>query len=396
MNDEPVPFHRPSITSAERDAILGVLDSGWLTTGSRARAFEDAFAAFVGSRHAVALNSATAALHLALVGRGVGAGDEIIIPTYTFASCGEVIQYCGARPVLVDVEPGRLTMDPARTESAVTDRTRVLMPVHFAGLSADVRALQAVASGHGLDVIEDAAHAFPTRVAAAGGRFAGTFGVAGAFSFYATKTITTGEGGMLVTDDDALAADVRQLSLHGISRDAWKRYAADGSWYYEIERLGFKDNMTDLAAALGLAQLSRADEMREARERVARRYLAELASLEDRLQLPEAGAPGEHAWHLFVVRLRSDAALGDVRADGDLRSRRASVIDRLRSVGIGTSVHFIPLHRHPLYRDMGWRPDQFPVAERAYAGAISLPIFPDMTEDQVDRVIEALAAAVRA
>ncbi len=161
MNGEPVPFHRPSITDIERDAVLDVLDSGWLTTGSRVRAFEEAFAAFVGSRHAVALNSATAALHLALVGRGVGAGDEIIIPTYTFASCGEVIQYCGALPVLVDVEPGQLTMDPARTDSAVTDRTRALMPVHFAGLPADVRALLAVASGHGLDVIEDAAHAFP-------------------------------------------------------------------------------------------------------------------------------------------------------------------------------------------------------------------------------------------
>ncbi len=199
---------------------------------------------------------------------------------------------------------------------------------------------------------------------------------------------------MLVTNDDEIATRARRMSLHGISRDPWNRYAASGTWYYEIEDAGYKYNMTDLAAALGLAQLSRADEMREARERVARRYLAELASLEDRLQLPEAGAPGEHAWHLFVVRLRSDAALGDASADEKLRTRRAAVIDRLRSVGIGTSVHFIPLHRHPLYREMGWRPEQFPVAERAYAGAISLPIFPDMTDDQVNRVIEALAAAV--
>jgi dTDP-4-amino-4,6-dideoxygalactose transaminase len=395
VSDDAVPFHRPSITRAEMDAVEGVLESGWLTTGSQVHAFEEAFAAFVGSRHAVALNSATAALHLALVGRGVGEGDEVIVPTYTFASCGEVVLYCGARPVLVDVEPQRLTIDPDRAAAAMSERTRVLMPVHFAGLAADMAALGDLASSRGFDIVEDAAHAFPARVAVAGGRFAGTFGIAGAYSFYATKTITTGEGGMLVTGDDALATRVRQLSLHGISRDAWKRYAADGSWYYEIERLGFKDNMTDLAAALGLAQLARAQEMRNARERLARRYLDSLAALVDQLEPPEPGVAGEHAWHLFVVRLRSDAPLGDADADDQLRARRGVVIERLREAGIGTSVHFIPLHRHPLYREMGWRPAQFPVAERAYAGAISLPIFPDMTDAQVDRVALALTAALR-
>jgi len=394
VSDDAIPFHRPSITRAEMDAVEGVLESGWLTTGSRVHAFEEAFAAVVGSRHAVALNSATAALHLALVGRGVGEGDEVIVPTYTFASCGEVVLYCRARPILVDVEPQRLTMDPECAAVAVNERTRVLMPVHFAGLSADMAALGDLVSSRDLDIVEDAAHAFPTRVAAAGGRFAGTFGVAGAFSFYATKTITTGEGGMLVTSDDALAARVRQLSLHGITQDAWKRYAADGSWYYQIERLGFKDNMTDLAAALGLAQLARADAMRDARARVARRYFEGLAGLDDRLVLPAEGTPSEHAWHLFVVRLRSEAPLGDAAADERLRARRAQVIQTFRAARIGTSVHFIPLHRHPLYREMGWEPARFPVAERAYAGAISLPIFPDMTDDQVSRVIDTLAAAI--
>ncbi len=394
MTDDRIPFHRPSITEAEKEAVLAVLDSGWLTTGARVREFEQAFAAFVGARHAVALNSGTAALHLALVGLGVGEGDEVIVPTYTFASCGEAALYCGARPVLVDVDADLLTIDPGCAEAAVTERTRVLMPVHFAGLSADMPAITRLATRHELAVVEDAAHAFPTRVAVSGGKLAGTFGAAGAYSFYATKTITTGEGGMLVTDDDHLADLVRQLSLHGISRDAWKRYAADGSWYYEVLRTGFKDNMTDVAAALGLAQLRRVDEMRDARARIAAQYLDALEPLSARLQLPATGKPGEHAWHLFVVRLRTDKPLGDAAADEHLRALRAAAIEHLSAAGIGTSVHFIPLHRHPLYRGMGWRPEQFPVAERAYAGAISLPIFPDMTEGHVDRVGRALAAAL--
>jgi dTDP-4-amino-4,6-dideoxygalactose transaminase len=401
---EFVPFHRPSITQAEKDAVAEVLDSGWLTTGPRVHEFEARFATFVGARHAVALNSATAALHLALEGLAVGEGDEVIVPTYTFASCGEVVLYRRARPVLVDVDPSSLCLDPQRAAEALGLRTRAVMAVHIAGAPADIAAVQDIASATerrpAIPVIEDAAHAFPTRIASFGGRFAGTLGSAGAYSFYATKTITTGEGGMLVTDDETLAAKVRQLSLHGISRDAWKRYAVDGSWYYEIEAVGYKDNMTDLAAALGLAQLARADAMREARARVAARYLELLAPLRDRLILPSGGAPGEHAWHLFIVRLRAE--VGRARANHgyrpdrieQLERRRASAIARLREAGIGSSVHFIPLHRHPLYRRLGWRNESFPVAEEAYAGAISLPIYPDLTDAAIGRVADALRAAI--
>jgi perosamine synthetase len=372
MTDPFIPFHRPSIGQAERDAVLEVLDSGWLTTGPKTVTFEERFASFVGAAHAVAVNSATAALHLALEGLGVRAGDEVLVPTYTFASSGEVALYLGARPVLVDVDPTTLGADPAAIERAITARTRAVQVVHVAGLPADLtaieRAIERGARREGLayppPIVEDVAHAFPSRIAAQGDRFAGTIGRAGAFSFYATKTITTGEGGMLVTDDADLADRARKMRLHGISRDAWKRYSATGSWYYEIEAAGFKDNPTDLAAALGLAQLARADELRAARAGIAARYLAGLAdaAVAGRVVLPASGVGREHAWHLFVIRVGPasrldgsvDASLpGVVGLPDALRpvaARRARAIEALAAAGIGTSVHFIPLHLHPLYR----------------------------------------------
>ncbi len=394
-----LPFHRPSIGAEERAAVDAVLASGWLTTGPRVREFEERFAAFVGTGHAIALNSATAALHLALEALGVGEGDEVIVPTYTFAASGEVILYGRARPVLVDVDPGTLNLTPSGVVAALTPRTRAIEVVHVGGLPAPVEAIAAVAGP--LPIVEDAAHAFPSRVVAAGGRFAGTLGRVGAYSFYATKTITTGEGGILVTEDDALAERARQMSLHGISRDAWKRYTAGGSWYYEIEAAGYKDNMTDIAAALGLAQLARADELRAERARLAGRYLALLAPLAEagRLRLPPAGDGDEHAWHLFIVRLLDGDGDVDIAASGvaglpvglrALATRRARVIEALRASGIGTSVHFIPLHLHPLYRGLGYGPGDFPNAEAAYAGAISLPLWPGMTDADVDRVSDTL------
>jgi dTDP-4-amino-4,6-dideoxygalactose transaminase len=403
---ERIPFHRPAIGPAERDAAMAVLDSGWLTTGSRALAFEDAFAAFVGARHAVAVNSATAALHLALEGLGVGEGDEVIVPTYTFAASAEVALYLRSRPVLVDVDEATANVDADSVEAAITDRTRAIEVVHFAGLPADIGAVIDVAGD--LPVLEDAAHAFPSPVAAFDGRFAGTIGRAGAFSFYATKTITTGEGGMLATDDAPLADRARTMRLHGIGRDAWKRYTSAGSWYYEIEAAGFKDNLTDLAAAIGLVQVERAAELRAARAEIARSYLKGLSGLADaeRLVLPQGVDDPAHAWHLFVIRLgpaarsseAADAALPGVAVLPEplraLASRRARAIEALTGAGIGVSVHFIPLHLHPLYRRMGYEQGQFPRAEAAYAGAISLPIWPGMTPAQVDRVIEAVATAV--
>ena len=386
MADRPhLPFARPSITDAERKAVLEVLDSGWLTTGPKAKEFETAFASFVGTQHAVALNSATAALHLALEALGVGRGDEVIVPTWTFASSAEVVAYLGATPVLVDIDARTLNLDVDTVVRAVTPRTRAVIAVHIAGRPLKIEDLVAALDPLGIPVVEDAAHSFPSRIGQ-GGRFAGTVGRIGAFSFYATKTITTGEGGMLVTDDDDLAARTRLMSLHGIGRDAWKRYAAGGSWYYEIEDAGYKYNLTDMAAALGLAQLARADELLAARLELVRWYRAAFAdrAVDGLIELPEDEPDGSHAWHLFIIRLNLEALAID----------RAAVMDGLAERGIGASVHFIPLHLHPYYRRQGWKAEDFPVATREYERVISLPLWPGMTPADVERVADALAEIV--
>jgi dTDP-4-amino-4,6-dideoxygalactose transaminase len=406
VSDDRIPFHRPSIGQAERDAAIDVLDSGWLTTGARSTAFEEAFRTFVGVEHAVAVNSATAALHLALEGIGIGEGDEVVVPTYTFAASAEVVLYLRATPVLVDVDPLSANVTPTAITDALSDQTRAVELVHVGGLPVDLRG--ALDAAGDIPVIEDTAHAFPSPVAAFDGRFAGTIGRAGAFSFYATKTITTGEGGMLATDDTTIADRARTMRLHGIGRDAWKRYTAAGSWYYEVEAPGFKDNLTDIAAAIGLVQLERANELHAARVAIAKAYQDRLRPIADagRLVLPAGADDPSHAWHLFVVRLGSEAA-GDASVDTDLpgvaglpeplrpiASHRARAIAAIGAAGVGVSVHFIPLHLHPLYQRMGYRVSQFPRAERAYAGAISLPIWPGMSESQIDRVVDAVSAAV--
>ena len=401
---DPIPFHRPSLGLREREAVIEVLDSGWLTTGSRNAGFEAAFAAYVGVEHAVAVNSATAALHLALEGIGVARDEEVIVPTYTFAASAETVLYLGARPILVDVDPLTANIDPAAITAAIGPRTRAVEVVHLAGLPAEMPAVLSVVGD--LPVIEDAAHAFPAPVAALGGRFAGTIGRAGAFSFYATKTITTGEGGMLATNDQALADRARTMRLHGIGRDAWKRYTTSGTWYYEIDAAGFKDNLTDLAAAIGLVQLERAAALRAARAR-------HRGTISRRLRRPGKGRPPDpardgHGRRACMASLRraprwrgkrqdrpgSARASPACRLASGMASRRARTIDHLREAGIGTSVHFIPLHLHPLYARMGYRVGQFPAAETIYAGAISLPIWPGMTETQIDRVIEAVSATL--
>ncbi|HEX9609155.1 MAG TPA: DegT/DnrJ/EryC1/StrS family aminotransferase [Candidatus Limnocylindria bacterium] len=376
MDDStPIPFHRPSMGEAEVEAAAEVLRSGWLTTGARAHAFEGAFAERLGVRHALAVSSATAALHLALEAAGVGRGDEVIVPTYTFTACGEVCAYLGARPVLVDVGDDYL-LDPAAVAGRLTDRTRAVMPVHFAGQAVDVR--DTIADRERVRIVEDAAHALPADVS---GTPTGRLGDAAAFSFYATKTMTTGgEGGMLVTDDDAIAARARTMRLHGIDADAWNRYGSGGTWRYEVTDAGFKYNLTDLAAAIGLVQLGRLDAMAEARTRVAARYDAAFAG-SDLVTVPPRRPGDRHAWHLYVVRLRVEGLAID----------RGAVIERLAGAGIGASVHFIPLHLHPYYqRELGYRPGDFPVAEDLYERSISLPIWPDMTDGQVDRVAAAL------
>jgi dTDP-4-amino-4,6-dideoxygalactose transaminase len=384
-----LPFARPSITHRERQAVLDVLDSGWLTTGARTKEFEAVFAQRVGSAHAVALNSATAALHLALEALGIGPDDEVIVPTWTFAATAEVVAYLGARPVLVDVDRRTLNGTTDTILAAVTPRTRAVMAVHVGGLPADIEALVEALEPRGVAVIEDAAHAFPSRLGGPGGPYAGTIGRAGAYSFYATKTITTGEGGMLVTDDDQIAARARVMALHGISRDAWNRYTASGSWYYEIEEAGYKYNMTDIAAALGLVQLDRADELLAARRALANAYTTRLtdAPWADLLELPADAPDGSHAWHLYLIRL----ALEHLNVD------RGRVIDELKGLGIGTSVHFIPLHLHPYYRRRwGYAPEDLPVAAAEYERAISLPIWPGMSDADVQRVVDALGTVLTA
>jgi perosamine synthetase len=381
-----IPFHRPSIGIGERDAVIEVLDSRWLTTGQKSMAFEEAVRSRVGSAHAVAVNSATAALHLILEALGIGSGDEIVVPTYTFAACGEVCRYMDARPRLADVDPVTFELTAETIEPQLRPETRAIMVVHFAGRLARMEPILELARSHGLAVIEDAAHALPC---SRSGRAAGTWGTAGALSFYATKTVTTGEGGMVLTDSAEIADRARLMRLHGMSRDAWKRYSGGGSWYYEIEDAGFKYNLTDLAAAIGLVQLDRAEAMRVERERVAGRYgrAIEAAGIGELVELPAAPGPDEvHAWHLYPLRLNLDR----------VRLTRAETIDRLAEAGIGTSVHFIPLHLHPYYRrTYGYAPADLPVAAREYEREISMPIYPDLTDGDVDYVVERLAAILR-
>ena len=379
-----IPFARPDIGNAEIEAVARTLRSGWVTTGPETRAFEQEFAAYLGGGvQAIAVNSATAGLHLALEAAGVGPGDEVIAPTLTFTATVEVARYLGADARLVDVDPVTLNIDPALIEAAITPATRAILPVHYGGLACDMGAIFAIAQRHGLQVIEDAAHALPTR---SKGALVGTLPSAAAvFSFYANKTMTTGEGGMVVTRDDALAARMRVMRLHGISRDAFDRFTSKTpAWYYEVVAPGFKYNLTDMAAALGRVQLQRLPAFVQRRQQLAARYLSELKSLP--LILPaDAPAGDSHAWHLFVLRLSDEA-----------RVTRDEVIQRLSDAGIGTSVHYVPLHRQPYWRDRyGLRPEQFPHADQAYQHMLSIPLFTAMSDDEQGRVIAALKAVVR-
>jgi len=382
MRQHFLPFALPDLDASELAGIKEALESGWVTTGPKVRRFEAAFAAAVGAKHAVAVNSCTAAMHLALESIGLRHGDEVITSPYTFAATAEVVRYFDARPVLVDVDQRSLTMRPDLLEAAIGERTRAIIPIHIAGLPAEMDAILTVAHRHNLPLIEDAAHAFPTRYK---GRMVGSLSDFTCFSFYATKTITTGEGGMLCTDDNERAERCRIMALHGISKDAWKRYTAEGSWYYEIVAPGFKYNMTDIAAAMGLAQLAKAERMWARRRAIARRYDEAFARLPE-VETPYDRADCQHAWHLYMLRLNLDRLAID----------RARFIEELKRRNIGASVHFIPLHVHPYYRQTyGYQPEDFPVAYHEYLREVSLPIYSKMSDQDVADVVAAVSDIVQ-
>jgi dTDP-4-amino-4,6-dideoxygalactose transaminase len=377
--DKFLPFALPDTGDAEIAAVTDALRSGWVTTGPKTKAFEQAFTDYLGGGvQSIAVNSATAGLHLALEALGIGPGDEVIAPTLTFTATVEVARYLGADAVLVDVDPVTLNMDPAKVAAAITPRTKAILPVHYGGLACDMDAILALAKQHGLRVVEDAAHALPaTWRGTLVGQLPSDVTV---FSFYANKTMTTGEGGMVVTRDPELAQRMKVMRLHGINRDAFDRFVSKTpAWYYEVVAPGFKYNLTDIASAIGLAQLAKLPRFLHRRQQLAARYQQELTGLP--LQLPADAPPGElHAWHLYVIRL----------ADGAPCSRD-DVIQGLSDRGIGTSVHYVPLHRQPYWRDLyRLTPEQFPVADAAYRHMLSIPLFTAMSDADQTRVIHAL------
>lgn len=372
-----LPFHRPPIDQEEIDAVVDVLKRGWLTSGPKVQEFEQAFARFVGARHALAVSSCTAALHLSLEAIGLQEGDEVLLPALTFTATAEVVTYFRAKPVLVDSEPYHFNIDPNTIASRVTPRTRAIIPVHFAGHPCDMEALSNLAQRHHLQLVEDAAHAFPAKY---GNRYIGALGNLTAFSFYATKTLTTGEGGMITTEDDGCASRIATMRLHGLSKDAWKRYSPEGTWRYDVAQAGYKYNLTDMQAALGLVQLAKSKAMRQQRVRLAGLYTKGLAGCRA-FRLPEVSPEVQHAWHLYVILLQPEA----------LTIHRNRVIEELRKRGIGTAVHFIPLNLHSYYQTRwGYRPGEFPVAEDYADRCLSLPVFPGMEVQDVDRVVDAL------
>ncbi len=382
MRAEFLPLSRPSVGETEIAAVVDCLRSGWVTSGPRVADFERAFAAHVGARHAIAVTSATAGLHLTLLATGIGPGDEVITSPMTWASTGNMLLAVGARPVFVDIDPGTLMIDAGAVTPAIGPRTRAILPVHFAGQPLDLHPLRALAARHGLLLIEDAAHALGTAYC---GRPVGGGSSAAIFSFHPIKTITTGEGGMVTTDDDALAERLRLLRFHGITRDAWGRYGRRGNPAYEIVALGFKYNMTDLQAALGLVQLARVEEFVAARTLLAARYAEGLARVPAVQMLASVSYPARHAWHLLVVRLRLDG----------VRIGRDEVIEELLARNIGVGLHFTALHLHRLYRErLGDLRPALPEATRASESILSLPLFPAMTAGDVDDVVAALADVV--
>jgi dTDP-4-amino-4,6-dideoxygalactose transaminase len=383
-----VPFHRPSIGPEEIQEVTAVLMSGWLTSGPRTAQFEADFRDYVGAPHALAVNSCTAGLHLALAALGIGPGDEVITTPLTFCATINAISHTGARPVLADIGPDG-NLDPEAVEAALTPRTKAILPVHFGGIPCDMNAIWKMARQHGLFVVEDAAHAVGTRYAGhrigAGNPDEGLYSDAVAFSFYATKNLTTGEGGMVTTHSAALAERMKVLCLHGISKDAWHRYSDKGSWYYEVIESGFKYNLSDLQSAIGIHQLRKLDSFIELRAQCAQRYNEAFAGVPE-LELPPSGEPGANSWHLYPLRLQVELLKAD---------RRAFIAD-LKQLGVGASVHFIPIPLHPSFKGKpgleDWRCEN---ALALFPQLVSLPLYPDLQSSEIEHVIEAVLETVQ-
>jgi dTDP-4-amino-4,6-dideoxygalactose transaminase len=403
MRNLAVPFFRPDLSGGEIDEVVATLKSGWLTTGPRVKRFEEEFRAAVGGRHAVAVNSATAALHVAVEALGLKPGQAVLVPTMTFAATAEVVRYLGAVPVLVDCDPVTGNLDLADASRKLEDLRAGrlspklprdagivgILPVHVGGLMLDMDAVAAWAKARKLWVVEDAAHAFPAayrRSKRSRWRRCGeNTSAVTCFSFYANKTITTGEGGMAVTHGPALADRMRLMSLHGLSHDAWGRYSGSGTWDYRILAPGYKYNLTDIAAAIGIHQLARAEKMRRAREAVAGQYREELAALEE-LELPPDPPDRIHAWHLFPIRLRLERLALD----------RDGFMEELKRAGVGCSVHWRPLHLHPYYtKTFGWRARDLPAATVLWPRLVSLPLFPGLTRNEIGHVVRTVKELCR-
>lgn len=376
-----VPFYVPFIDQEEINEVVAAIKSNWLSKGPKSVEFEEKFSESVGSPYAVALNSCTAGLHLSQLALGIGPGDEVITTPYTFAATANTILHCGAKPIFIDIDPVTFNMNAQLIEQAITPRTKAIIPVHFAGYPCDMDSILEVARQHKLVVIEDAAHAVFTKYK---DQFVGSIGDITCFSFYATKNLTTGEGGMVTTKNEEMANRIRIMSQHGMSRNAWNRYAGVGSWYYEVEEAGFKYNMTDLQAAMGLVQLEKLERMQQLRKNHAGRY-TELLSGYQEIILPFDSPEHRHAWHLYPIRLD----------DKGLKITRNEMIERLAQAGIGCSVHFIPVPNHPFYQKLGYEPNDYPETTKAYESVFSLPLYPGLTDVQIEYVVESILSVIK-
>lgn len=371
-----IPFHKALLGEEEVNAASEVIRSGWLTMGEKTFEFERNFSEYTGASDSIAVNSCTAALHLALKAAGIGQGDEVIIPAMTFIATWEIIRYFDAVPVLCDIDRDSFVISAAEIENKITEKTRAIIPVHYGGESCDMDAIMEIAGRNKLTVIEDAAHALPTMYKS---KMIGTIGDITCFSFYATKTLTTGEGGMITTADKTFADRIRRLRLHGITKDAWNRYSDKGSWEYDVAEPGYKYNITDIASAIGIEQLKRCDLMNSMRREIARKYNSAFCKT-GLLDLWDVRDEDECAWHLYPVRLKTDL----------LKIDRNDFINELKTAGIGTSVHYIPMYRFSAFKNSGYTVADFPHCEDMFAREVSLPIWPGMSKAETDYVIDAV------